>query len=224
MRSLLFGLLFVVAVTNNALAEDIVLKVTVDGINNGAVIPDDYAYCAVQGSNPSGDGRNMRPTVNWSKGPEGTQSYAIIMVDNDVPTDFTDASKEGKTISKEMKRQAFYHWIQVNIPSGINSVNAGIGRGSNKTQPTVGSTVYNDFTKFMAPERQSEFLGYDGPCPPWNDELMHHYHFIVHALKTDHLSVETTTKTADVVKMIEENSLAHGEVVGNYSLNSALEN
>lgn len=34
----------------------------------------------------------------------------------------------------------------------------------------------NDYTAFMAgSEMAGDYFGYDGPCPPWNDERLHHY-------------------------------------------------
>ena len=27
-----------------------------------------------------------------------------------------------------------------------------------------------------------EYFGYDGPCPPWNDKLLHHYQFSLFAI------------------------------------------
>src|SRR3546814_13406313 len=29
---------------------------------------------------------------------------------------------------------------------------------------------------------EGRYLGYDGPCPPWNDERVHRYHFEVIAM------------------------------------------
>ena len=30
-----------------------------------------------------------------------------------------------------------------------------------------------------------DYFGYDGPCPPWNDSIVHHYVFTVYALDVD---------------------------------------
>jgi phosphatidylethanolamine-binding protein (PEBP) family uncharacterized protein len=34
----------------------------------------------------------------------------------------------------------------------------------------------------MSATWQSNYGGYDAPCPPWNDARLHHYHFIVYAI------------------------------------------
>jgi phosphatidylethanolamine-binding protein (PEBP) family uncharacterized protein len=31
---------------------------------------------------------------------------------------------------------------------------------------------------------KGDYHGYDGPCPPWNDTLLHHYVFTIYALAT----------------------------------------
>ena len=37
----------------------------------------------------------------------------------------------------------------------------------------------NDYTLWFGGDAAmgGQYFGYDGPCPPWNDELLHHYHF-----------------------------------------------
>src|SRR5690348_13658609 len=74
------------------------LSVTVEGIKNGGPIPAKYAYCEAAKQGHTAHGGNVNPLVKWSKGPAGTQSYAVIVVDPDVPSVFDDANKEGKTI------------------------------------------------------------------------------------------------------------------------------
>ena len=32
-----------------------------------------------------------------------------------------------------------------------------------------------------------DYYGYDGPCPPWNDELVHRYVFTLYALDVPRL-------------------------------------
>jgi Raf kinase inhibitor-like YbhB/YbcL family protein len=34
---------------------------------------------------------------------------------------------------------------------------------------------------------RGDYYGYDGPCPPWNDEIVHHYVFTVFALDVERL-------------------------------------
>ena len=34
------------------------------------------------------------------------------------------------------------------------------------------------------------YYGYDGPCPPWNDSIPHHYLFTLYALDIEQCPVE----------------------------------
>ena len=47
------------------------------------------------------DGKNIAPEFSWSKAPAGTQTFALIIEDIDVPN------------------SAFYHWIVYNIPNNV---------------------------------------------------------------------------------------------------------
>lgn len=200
------------------------LTVTVKGIADGARIPAKYAYCIATEKEKSGKGQNISPEISWSKGPEGTKSYAILMIDPDVPTVFDDAGKEGKTLAKDMPRQDFYHWIALNIPADVQSIGEGLGKPVSKTQTPWISGI-NDYPKFMkiteSLSTAGRFAGYDGPCPPWNDERVHHYHFKVYALNRV-LDVPVNIHGKEAAELIQSNILAEGEAVGTYALNPAL--
>ena len=36
---------------------------------------------------------------------------------------------------------------------------------------------------------KGKYFGYNGPCPPWNDDTVHHYHFFVYALSVKSLGL-----------------------------------
>jgi hypothetical protein len=69
---------------------------------------------------------------------------------------------------------------------------------------------------------KGDYGGYDGPCPPWNDSLVHHYHFQVYALDVPSLKLGGKVDGPAVVKAMKSHVLAHGETVGTYVLNPAL--
>ncbi len=59
-----------------------------------------------------------------------------------------------------------------------------------------------------------------GPCPPWNDEIPHHYHFAVYALSVPKLNVKEDFNGTDVMAALKDDIvLAKGEVVGVYAQN-----
>ena len=69
---------------------------------------------------------------------------------------------------------------------------------------------------------RGDYFGYDGPCPPWNDELMHRYVFTVYALNIDRLPVEGLFTGLQVLAAMNGHILAQASLSGTYSLNPAL--
>ncbi len=205
------------------------LTVRVEGIvSNNGPIPTDYAFCVPNAQSHTTSGANKNPAITWSKGPAGTQSYAIIVVDTDVPTVFDDANKEGRTIAKSMKRRNFYHMVLVDIPASKTALasgadSAGITAKGKPPGPTPnGLRGINDYSGAMSGDMAGNYGGYDGPCPPWNDEILHHYHFIVYALDVPSLGLSGNFTGAVAQAAIAKHVLAKGEVVGTYTQNPAL--
>ena len=64
-----------------------------------------------------------------------------------------------------------------------------------------------------------DYGGYDGPCPPWNDSIMHHYHFTVYALDIASLNLEGSFTGAEALEAMEGHVLAKESHIGTYSLN-----
>jgi Raf kinase inhibitor-like YbhB/YbcL family protein len=194
------------------------LNVTVEGLKPGGVILGVYAYCIPAKKGHETAGPNRSPEIAWSKGPSGTRSYVLIVVDPDVPTVFTNADKEGVTIPASMKRRPWYHWLLVDIPPSITTLPEDAGSKDTSPKPAgpskFGVNGLNDYGGGRG--------AYDGPCPPWNDAIVHHYHFEVYALSVAHLSLPSGFTGSDVVQAIQGHVLARGEVVGRYALNPAV--
>ncbi|HYM31933.1 MAG TPA: YbhB/YbcL family Raf kinase inhibitor-like protein [Candidatus Cybelea sp.] len=205
------------------------LKVTVDGLKKRTdLIPEQYAFCVPAAKDHQTLGKNINPSIKWSAGPEGTKSYAIRVYDSKVPTKFDDANKEGKTISKDLKRMDFEHLILVDIPPSVSEIKE--GQDSDKLTPKgkpVGPTDHgvrgaNGYGSFMSGDMAGTYGGYDGPCPPWNDELMHHYIFTVYALDVASLNLKGTFMWNDARAAMKDHVLAKGSASGNFTLNPAL--
>jgi len=197
------------------------LSLSIKGIRSEKPIPDRFAYCMPDGQGRSKDGGNISPAISWSGAPEATQSYALIVVDRDVPASFERANQPGKTIPKDFGRQDFYHWVLVNIPAQVHGLlegknSNGIAQGGK----SVGKTDYgingqNDYALMSS----GPHGGYDGPCPPWNDERLHRYHFMVYALDVPSLALPNPIKGKQAEAAMAGHILAKGEVVGTYSNN-----
>jgi phosphatidylethanolamine-binding protein (PEBP) family uncharacterized protein len=69
---------------------------------------------------------------------------------------------------------------------------------------------------------QGSYFVYDGPCPPWNDSIVHHYVFTVRALDVASLPVAGNFGGADVRGAIEGHVLASAHITGTYTLNPRL--
>ena len=73
------------------------------------------------------------------------------------------------------------------------------------------------------PRHGGVYGGYDGPCPPWNDSIMHHYHFEVFALDVDSLGLSAEELSGPAaLEAMAGHVLAAGSYVGIYSLNAAV--
>ncbi|HLS04822.1 MAG TPA: YbhB/YbcL family Raf kinase inhibitor-like protein [Wenzhouxiangella sp.] len=174
---------------------------------------------------------NRNPHLAWSDAPQGTRSFAILCMDPDVPSVGDDVNQEGRTLPADMPRIDFCHWVMVDIPADVNEVATGqcsdgvTPRGKKSPAGPDGSRQgLNDYTVFMAddPDMAGEYFGYDGPCPPWNDERMHHYTFTVYALDTDRLDLPEKFTGQDALKAMKSHVLASASLTGTYSLNPEL--
>jgi Raf kinase inhibitor-like YbhB/YbcL family protein len=206
------------------------LDVTVDGLVDGGRIPPEFAFGVPADGELFTFGPNVSPAVSWSAGPAGTKSYAVIMHDASVPTIFDDANQEGKTISAGLARMDFYHWILVDVPAGTTSIAKGaesdcvVAKGKPIGPVAYGVRGANNFGMFMAgnAEMAGNYGGYDGPAPPWNDEIMHEYHFTVYALDVESLGIEGAFSGKDAVAAMAGHILAKGGVMGLYTLTPSL--
>jgi hypothetical protein len=201
------------------------LKVKVDHFKSGQVIPGKYAFCIPAATGHTAAGGNINPKISWSKGPRGTKSYAIIVTDPDVPTIRDNMNKEGVTVSASIPRRTFYHFLLVDIPPNVRSLAEGadskgrVVHGKPATPTAAGVRGLNDYTTVLAGNEamKGKYYGYDGPCSPWNDEIVHHYHFTVYALSVPKLALNGDFNGTDAMAAIKDKVLAQGEVVGLYS-------
>lgn len=196
------------------------LSVAVGGIENNRPIPPKFAYCRPDGNGKSMPSQNINPEIRWSGAPEGTKSFAIIVVDKDVPKTFELANQDGKTIPKDFPRQNFYHWVLADIPAGRNRIAEGEdSRGVTEGGKTPGKTAYgiNGQNDYAVKAGMGKGGGYDGCCPPWNDERLHHYHFQVYALDVPTLGLSAPFGGPELERAMQGHVLAKGEVVGTYT-------
>jgi phosphatidylethanolamine-binding protein (PEBP) family uncharacterized protein len=190
------------------------MSVEVENIHDGDPIPMKHAFCEATPNGKSTQGENIRPTIRWSGAPEGTKSFLVVVRDLDVPVDFTNAGKEGKTVANDApRRPAFYHWGVADVPAGRSSLPGGAA----DSPAGVGTAYITDMASYVGHPSN-----YGGPCPPWNDERLHHYEYMVNALDVETLKLPDAATVGDAEKAAAKHTLASAKVTGTYTLNQAL--
>jgi len=209
----------------------VIVKISSDSFAHGGVIPATFAFAEADPETHARLAGNRSPQLSWTGLPPGTRSLALICVDPDAPTVGDDVNKEGRTVSADLPRGDFHHWVMVDIPATCTALAAGsCGDGvtpGGKTQPpgpTGATQGQNDYTSWFAgdPDMGGTYLGYDGPAPPWNDERVHHYHFQLFALDVEALDLAPAFTAADARLAMEGHVLEQAELVGTYTQNPAL--
>ena len=205
------------------------MKLHSDSFSQGSPIPHAFAYAKPGAPLTMSDNRN--PHLAWSDVPEGTRSFALVCSDPDVPSKPDDVNQEGREIPPELPRVEFVHWIMADIPADCREIAAGscsdgvTPRGKRDLAGPAGTHQgLNDYTNWFAGDAEmgGNYLGYDGPCPPWNDSLVHHYHFRLYALDVATLGLSGPFTVADLRQAMEGHVLAEAGLMGTYSLNRRL--
>ena len=204
------------------------MQLTSKTFDHNGWIPEKCAFGIKDDETRMALGENKNPQLTWSNIPDGAQSLVLICVDTDVPSSLENFNKEGKTISANLPRVDFMHWVMVDIEpfdGGVEEAECSDGiipKGKqNPNGPSRSRQGINDYTNFMAgdPEMEGYYFGYEGPCPPWNDEIPHNYRFKLFACDIERCPVDGSFTGSDVLKAIEGHVIAETELTGLYSLN-----
>ena len=206
------------------------LTLDVTGVADGEPIPATFAFGVPALDGHIAMGPNRNPRVVWKDAPTGTQSFVLLCIDTDAPTDATDVNVEGRAVASSLPRAAFSHWVLVDITGSATAVaegadSDGVTAGGKPVGPTAhGVRGRNDYTAWFAGDADmaGTYGGYDGPCPPWNDELVHHYRFTVYALDAPTLGLSGAFSADDALTAMRGHVLASASVTGTYTLNPAL--
>lgn len=206
------------------------LTVTIDAWAHGEAIPGDFAFCVPAAEGRVTMGPNRSPAIRWSGAPTGTRSFAILCIDPDVPSSPDDVNQEGRTVPASLPRIDFFHWVLVDIPASTSGIPEGADSdGITAGGKAPGATDYgirgiNTYTDWFAGDEAmaGDYGGYDGPCPPWNDEIVHHYHFTVYALDVESLGLTGRFGGAEAQRAMQGHVLAEATWTGTYTLNRDL--
>lgn len=207
------------------------MKISSSSFRDGGAIPVEYAFCAPDTQTHCTLGANRNPQLAWSDVPAGAKSLVLLCHDYDVPSKADDVNKEGRTIPASLPRMDFFHWALVDLDPKAGEIKAGefssgvTARGkAGPNGPRSTRQGINDYTLWFASDKDmsGNYFGYDGPCPPWNDSIVHHYVFTLYALDVAQCGVSGTFNGNDVRAAIKGHVLAEAKITGLYSLNPAV--
>lgn len=204
------------------------MKVASESFAAGARIPDRFVFGVYDAASHVALSDNHNPQLSWSEVPDGVRSFAIVCCDPDVPSVGDDVNQEGRVVRRDLPRVDFYHWVLVDVPAGVRAIAAGehasgiTARGKDGPAAPGGARHgLNDYTGWFAgdADMEGQYFGYDGPCPPWNDERLHRYIFTVYALDLERLPVDGGFTGAEALAAMQGHILAEAAYVGVYAIN-----
>jgi Raf kinase inhibitor-like YbhB/YbcL family protein len=208
------------------------MKLRSNSFEHGDFLPAEFAFGKTSAEGKIDLSDNKSPHLAWDDLPEGTKSIAILCIDRDVPTKPDDVNQEGRMVPSDLPRAEFSHWVLVDLApdatieegafsDGISAKGKAGPDGPQSTRQGI-----NDYTGWFAgdPDMAGDYYGYDGPCPPFNDSIVHHYYFTAYALDLDRVPVDGKFTAADVKAAIEGHVLGEATLMAKYKINqSAIE-
>lgn len=208
------------------------MKLWSDSFKDGKAIPGEFAFCVIDPSTHVAMSANRNPHLAWSDVPAGTKSLALICHDMDVPSRGDDVNQEGRTVPADLPRVDFFHWVLVDLPADTQVIAAGQfcdgvtprGKAGPQISGSRARQGINDYTGWFANDADmaGDYYGYDGPCPPWNDSLVHRYVFTLYALDIERTPVEGRFTGQQARDAIQGHVLAQASISGTYTLNPAV--
>ncbi len=204
------------------------MKLSTTAFADGAPIPVEFAFCKPDAAAHVTMSSNRNPDFAWSGAPVGTRSFALLCHDPDVPSRGDDVNKEGRSVPSSLARVDFFHWVLIDLPPSMSSISRGAhstgvtARGKpGPAAPGGGRHGTNEYTGWFAGDAQmaGDYYGYDGPCPPWNDEIPHRYVFTLYALDVVRLEVPARFTGTDARNAMRGHVLAEVSFSGRYTLN-----
>ena len=203
------------------------MKLRSESFADGGPIP---ARCAFgKPGDPVALSDNRTPHLAWREAPHATQSFVLTCIDVDVPSRGEDVNQPGREVPMDLPRVEFAHWLMADVPAECGELAEGacgegiVPRGKRDPHGPPGSVQgSNGYTGWFAadPDMDGSYLGYDGPCPPWNDPRLHHYRFTVYALDVPTLGLPAGFDLTALHAAMAGHVLAQAAIVGTYSLHA----
>jgi len=207
------------------------MRLTSTAFADGGRIPGEFAFGVIDPVAHVKLSENMNPDLRWADLPAGTRALALICHDPDVPSRGDDVNQAGRSVPASLARVDFFHWTLVDLPADGGPIARGefsravTPRGKpGPDAPRGAKQGINDYTGWFAGDKDmaGQYYGYDGPCPPWNDERIHHYVFTLYALDVTRLQLGAAFGGPDARKAMAGHVLAQATLTGVYTLNPAI--
>lgn len=197
-----------------------------DSFRDGDAIPTKNAFARHHPETHVELSENLSPHLAWRDVPQGTRSFAILCTDSEVPSRGDDVNQEGKRVPFDLPRVEFVHWVLVDLPGDARSVAEGehsrgvTPHGKPSEGPRGTRQGKNDYTGWFAgdPSMAGDYHGYDGPCPPWNDERVHVYTITLLALDVTRLDVAGSFTIAEARDAMRGHVLGKASIRGTYTI------
>ncbi|MGE0485970.1 MAG: YbhB/YbcL family Raf kinase inhibitor-like protein [Gammaproteobacteria bacterium] len=214
------------------------MKLYSETFDDGAMMPDECAFGLLGPDRAYVFGANRNPHLAWTDLPAGTRSLVLINDDLDVPVKLDTFNQAGATVARTLQRRALCHWVLVDLdpdgpPIALGEFSDGVTVGGKPgpAGPRGTRQGINEYTDWFAARQDRDMMGqyhgYDGPCPPWNDEVPHRYVFTLYALDVPVLDLGAACAFAkpEVERALHAGRariLAEASVTGLYALNPDL--
>jgi Raf kinase inhibitor-like YbhB/YbcL family protein len=207
------------------------MKLTSSSWANGERIPSRYAAGRLASDGSVGFSENINPHLAWADLPTQTQSLVLICHDFDVPSRGDDVNQPDREIPSDLARVDFFHWLLIDLPPTPSEIAEGefssafTARGKPGPQALRGARQgVNDYTAWFASnaDMSGKYYGYDGPFPPFNDSLIHHYVFTLYAVSVPRLPLDGEFNGAQVRAALTGVMLDAATFSGTYTLNRRL--
>lgn len=205
------------------------MKLSSETFQHRGTIPARCAFGRPGTDGPVALSDNRNPHLAWSDVPAHARSLVLVCVDPDVPTDGSTVNRDDMQVPADQPRAAFYHWCMVGLPAVDGAIAEGScsdgvsARGKQAPAGPAGSRQgRNDYTAWFDGDADmgGVYLGYDGPCPPWNDALEHRYFFRLFALDVgvDALGLGDGFSGGELMRAMQGHVVAETALMGTYSL------
>ena len=130
-------------------------------------------------------GEGISPQIEWTMGPEGTRSYALIVTDWDAP-------------SPSFRLLMVPHWILFDLPARMQEIPQDVGTDLLRAENVVVGAAMGGTERYLP------------PCPPLG---RHQYQFRVYAIDVETIQPKSNARS-DVLAAIDGHILAYGELIG----------